>query len=297
MINIPTTFILGAGASVDYLYPSGVGLMERVVRQLKTPGGPEWKALLDLGHRKAHLSKFADDLYLSGRSSVDAFLEHRRDYIEVGKDAMAYILVQFEELVTLFRIQDNWYQYLFENMNAPFERFSENRLSIITFNYDRSFETYFFNALQKSYKKNDSEVADVLRRIPIVHVYGKLGELPWQSANGREYSPTQHLGRIRDAASGIRIIHETDNVDQVFAEARQILQATKRIIFLGFGYHKINLQRLNMGQLKGVEIFGSCLGLTDVEHISVGREFKPNRITLKGRGWRNIEFLREMISL
>ena len=45
------------------------------------------------------------------------------------------------------------YQYLSVKLNSSFEEFGENKLSIITFNYDCSLEHYLLNSLINSHEK------------------------------------------------------------------------------------------------------------------------------------------------
>lgn len=85
-------------------------------------------------------------------------------------------------------------QNLFNSLNRPFQEFGENPVSFIRFNYDISVEYYLFNCLKNSYRQTDDEGAKQLRKIPIVHVHGNLGALPWQGfLDGREHGGT--LGR------------------------------------------------------------------------------------------------------
>lgn len=92
---------------------------------------------------------------------------------------MAQVLMCCEDNVVMFERGD-WYQYFCDKLNTSFEEFDQNKISIITFNYDRSLEHSLFTALKNSYAKNDRDCASKLKNIPIVHVYGQLGYLPWQ---------------------------------------------------------------------------------------------------------------------
>ena len=71
------------------------------------------------------------------------------------------------------------YEYLSVKLNSSFEEFGENKLSIITFNYDCSLEHYLLNSLINSHEKTRDECAKALTQIPIVHVYCQLGERPY----------------------------------------------------------------------------------------------------------------------
>lgn len=247
MITIPTVFVLGAGASMPYGYPSGYMLKELICKNLIEKHNVRYKELLDLGHKPSEIKHFRDALFFSGKESVDAFLEHRTKYIKIGKAAIARCLIAQEDEITMFEVGD-WYQYLYDKLNAPFEEFGLNKISIITFNYDRSLEHYLFTSLKNSYGKSDECCAAILGNIPIVHLHGQLDKLPWQDNGGRKYISSATLEQAEKAASEIRIIHEDINVDEdpEFKKTHSLFKTAKRVCFLGFRYHESNVNRLRL---------------------------------------------------
>ena len=150
---------------MDFQYPSGEGLKANVLQMTGDHNNDAYRTLLSLGYSNEIVGEFNTSLRFSGRPSVDAFLEYRHEFMGVGKASMALSLIVFENRNALFGSGGNWYEHLFGRMNAPFDSFGENRLSVVTYNYDRSLETYLFEALKHSYGKSDVEVADVLAKI------------------------------------------------------------------------------------------------------------------------------------
>src|SRR5439155_12097451 len=134
----------------------------------------------------------------------------------------------------------DWYEYLFGKLKASFEEFGQNKLSVITFNYDRSLEHYLLTVLQNSHGKGFNECADMLAPIPIVHVYGQLSQHRYPHPQARIYRPDLEKfgGAAVSAAAGIKILHETE---PKFDEAHKLLTAAERVCFLGFGYHPLNI--------------------------------------------------------
>ncbi len=297
MIDQPTALILGAGASMDFAYPSGRKLTEQVVQITKDPRSNAYRCLLELEFNETQISEFTNALRMSGRLSVDAFLEHRPEYIDIGKVAMTLSLVRFENINNLFGSADNWYIYLFNRMEAPFSSFADNKISFVTFNYDRSLEVYLFTALKNAYGKSDREVFEVISQIPIIHVHGKLGGLPWETPKGRKYESVDDPKLISSSAQGIKIISESSNIDESFGEARKVINNCERIIFLGFGYHRSNLDRLNIDLSSNHTIYGSCYGFTKRECDLVRAYFKPANIYLGLSAWKVRDYLRERVSL
>jgi len=211
--------------------------------------------------------------------SVDAFLENRPEFLEVGKAAMACALIPYEHEPRLYRISQEmrWYEYLFLKMSAKLEEFRENELSIITFNYDRSLEHFLYLALKNSYGVPDEVYTSHLQNIPIVHVYGKLGELPYIHTRGRAYDPTVNTDIVNQCVAAIRIIQEGKediNKEPQFMKAHELMRDAEIICFLGFGYHKTNVGRLRFDRLpEKKQVLGSAYGIGEGERPPIQRLF------------------------
>jgi hypothetical protein len=258
------------------------------------------RQLYTAGFAEEQILAFQEDLAKSGTQSVDAFLEHRREFLEVGKAAIACALVPLEREESFFSENpQNWYEYFFNKLNVRFEEFDKNSVCVLTFNYDRSLEHYLFTALSHKFGKSAEECAEKLRSIPIIHLYGHLGHLPYVSDEGVAFGSVLNPGILKKCAEGIRVIHEDVSGEPQFQEAHQQLRAAERICFLGFGYDKTNLERLaayspNPRQ----ERIGSTVGLISREiffieqqlkHLGFGDKYSLNTLSLSKD---SLEFLR-----
>jgi hypothetical protein len=162
-------------------------------------------------------------------------------------------------------------------MVGAFDDFAGNKLSIITFNYDRSLEQFFFSALLHRFGRNEWETAEAISHIPVIHVHGHLGELPWKADRAGEIRPyTNELTAetLRIASQSIKIIHEDIDNTAEFERARSLIQGAQRLFFLGFGYHPKNLQRLGfvLGRPAGAGwpyVSGTWQGMTRPEHTRI----------------------------
>ncbi len=218
--------------------------------------------------------------------SVDAFLENNPKYIDIGKAAIAASLIPVEMPGSLLRSEEeepNWYEYLFNQLGARKDEFRRNKLSIVTFNYDRSLEYFLFSALKNSYGLNDAEAADLLTAVPIVHVYGMLGQPHFLAEDGRPYSPKVTPQTIKSCASNIKIIHELSGSTDELDKAHALIKDAKTVCFLGFGYHPINVGRLQVNELMrpSARLLGSAYRLGRDEIRRAGELFKQHweRIT------------------
>jgi hypothetical protein len=299
MITKSTVLILGAGASRPFDYLTGKELKRKICNNLES-----WAELfqysgIDLNkvrHFKEHLEKSPD-------RSVDAFLEHRPEFLRIGKMAIARVLIPFENESTLFdnrSERNNWYEYLFNKMSCQFEEFENNKLSVVTFNYDRSIEYYFFTGMQNKYGKNFEKCTNKLKKIPIIRLHGQLGYLPWQSADSgkwRQYSADiSERFAFREAAELIKIISENIGDDPEFTIAHELIEKAEVVYFLGFGYNDNNLQRLNIkAKRPGQIILGSSfgLGIAEIEEIKT----KWKYLTLADAKHDVLSFLRNCAPL
>lgn len=292
MITKPTVLILGAGASMPYGFLSG----EELVKIIEKRDEVYWEKSIrkgkfylygGFGYKISDYLTFRRELLKSHQSSVDAFLEWRSEFMEIGKLVIADILIEHENQETLARKEENrWYTGLLNRKlsGSSLEEFTDNKLSVITFNYDRSFEQFLFMTLQSRYAETSiKKVADVVNKIEIVHVHGTLGRLSWREGDGdiREYETNITSETLKVAAGGIKIVTdaELDKSDE-FNRARELLLKSEIVFFLGFGYLKANIERLRELDTSMV-IRGTVLGLTDPEIDKLSADYKWLSVTPK----------------
>ena len=167
--------------------------------------------------------------------------------------------------------------------------------AFVTFNYDRSLEHFFRTALANSYKKTPAEVRAVLEKIPIVHVHGALGAL--DAKDGRTYKPDLHTPDIQTAMGNIAIMPEAKHSSPEFEEARGMLESATRIFFLGFGYDKSNMKRLEVraydGKIGGGTSMG--LGLTERQDIDVNWHVPLFASNPLAKDLNSLEFLKNLV--
>ena len=244
MITVPTTLILGAGASEPYGFPLGVDLLNQVCSLENRP-----RPLKDAGFTDEDIGTFFDDLKHSAHSSVDAFLEKFQQYVEIGKAAMAATLIPCEDPTRLFPPQvsrPHWYEFLANRLEVGTPRFDENQLSVVTFNYDRSLEHYLYKVLLTRCGGGDTEAFGLLTSIPMIHVHGTLGAYSPLGGDGRPYTQEVTAETVRMAAGDIRIVSDADVETEQFQTARTLLKQAERIYFLGFGFQSDNVRRLEV---------------------------------------------------
>jgi hypothetical protein len=262
-----TVLVLGAGASAPYGFPSGHALLLNVLNDLPSSLSKLAKGRADvvrdiLMERQIEerlVYEFLQRLSKSGQPSVDLFLERNPEYVDIGRLATVLSLMPCEKETDLTDINilstengKRWYWHLFQQLDARAGEFPSGDVSIITFNYDRSLEQYLFVALKNSYNLTDSECLRKLSSLPVLHVHGSFGSLPWRRPRdqaampyGEELDP-QLCWKVADE---IKIPSDASRSSPVFEEARDRISTARRVYFLGFGCHDDNLRRLGVREI------------------------------------------------
>jgi hypothetical protein len=298
LINVDTVFVLGAGASQPFGLPLGVELYRDVIDHFIVNGANR-KLLLDTtSHREGQLDNFLNALRRSGLTSVDAFLERRyEEFLDIGKAAMAIELLLREQEGLLWNVP-NWMLYLYGRMGSEsFAEFSNNDVSFVTFNYDRSLEHFLCTSLANSYGRSTEEVAEAMKTIPVVHLHGRLGYLPWEDKNGRAYGDKTIDNRIVElCVKEMRVVHEdiTDR-DAIFTEAKRLLKKAKRVYLMGFGFGNKNVERIDLPSLTPEVFYGTAYGMTQAETVSSAK-LCGRRVSLYN-SYPCLELLREQAQL
>jgi len=202
-------------------------------------------------------------------------LELRGRLVAPGKALMARMLLVCEQ--NMLRPPDDrevtrypdamWYENLWDAFDLrSLDSFSATPLTVVTFNYDRSLEYHLVRALRVRFEASDKECAEALDSIGPIHLHGQLGFLPGFSEDAGKVVGFGGLpGGITAvdcirAAQAIKILHEANPSDDAFARAQSAIAAAERVIFLGFGYARKNVERLRLD---------ACMRLTTKLYLCV----------------------------
>ncbi len=283
MITTPTVFILGAGASIPYGFPSGRALRDNLVNWKDislSKGGPF--------HDRSATLEFSQALGRSKIDSIDAFLQERHErFLQVGKYCVAGALTALEIPSHCNPADEDWIQALWEIMRRGSNReISKNKIAFISYNYDRSLEHCLTEAMTHSFGVSRQAAWQELRKIPIVHPHGVLAPyLPYPEAwdqldgeskrrlatnpgEGRFYFPS-HESNLATclAAEHLNLYWEKRTTDpSPQATMKTLLSTATRVVFLGFGFLDANMEHLQ-GMLPPVtrcEFFGTRKGLSEI---------------------------------
>jgi hypothetical protein len=294
VISKPTVFILGAGASAPYGFPTGGQLLNTICKELSDPSGDLFQLMYQCGFNPQLIANFAEALDASMQPSVDMFLEHRMEFVELGKAAMAAVLLPCEDETRLSRrgTKSHWYEYIFNEMRTDVASFLANKVWFYTFNYDRSLEWFFYRALKYSYNLDDETCSKIVNGLNIKHLYGDFGSLFNQ--NPFKYSPELTGQRVLRAIEGIQIMPEGPQKPEAFIGAHVCMREDAEVVcYLGVGYHPINMKRLMIHKLEpGKDVFACAYGKKKAERDRIKAQF-DGHVILGAENHDALTFLRE----
>ena len=295
-----TVFILGAGASRPYGFPSGRELREQICSDHIV----DCQAFLGANARIKEANPqeigkaedFVDTFHKSSIKSIDLFLARNPEFSNRGKRAIIFRILKAEQESgfreeTPHKHQD-WYSWLFERLTEElvrkedYIRFSENNVSFITFNYDRSLEHFLYESMLNSFNGvGTDKVIEQVNTIGVFHVYGKVAPLEWQSGvDSVEYGMDLRHTNVEELRKNLRIVYE-QGLNPELEKAQEIIKKAGRIFFLGFGYAIENLDALNIPETLRSEhaVFGTALGLSERERkiVESGLKHSAERVTLE----------------
>jgi len=293
MITEKTVFVLGAGASKPYGFPTALELRKNIIYDFPDMFKSSFAEFNGVPLDKVDLRKDLEELIntfkYSSTKSIDLFLSRNKRFYEIGKRIAAYLIADCETK-SKFRedIEEpkfDWYMHLFDfltkeisNPEGIISLLENNQVSFISFNYDRSLEHFIHESLFNSFTTKRNEIKSLICKIKIQHVYGKISALPWENnSSGIKYGNPEYFGFLENLENNIRIIFEERTDD--LSEAKQLISEAQRIFFLGFGYADENLEALEFNKLisQSHNIYGTGLGLTDSERNRVVSKLKGNK--------------------
>jgi hypothetical protein len=150
-------------------------------------------------------------------------------------------------------------------------------------------ECYFCGVIENNLKISRAKAAEWLTKEFITHPHGTLGKyrgerLNWLSDRRDQYT------RIKKALDGIVVISEANPKTASYAKARKLLEVSQNYVFLGFGYHSQNMERLgfpNICKKQNRDIYASHKGVPKSEWWNICKyDFSADN--LFGQNWPSL---------
>jgi hypothetical protein len=314
--------VLGAGASKEVNLPIGTELKTEIARLLdirfkhgnqQESGDYQITEALRLiaSKEKDQIGQINAFLHMCWRirdampqaMSIDNFIDCHADEAKItvcGKLAIARAILLAEANSTLTIDRSNVYNKLNFAKNAKswfngfFQLLTENcrieglparlrSIGVITFNYDRCFEHYVFNAIQNYYGVTAEKSSELLTNLEVHHPYGMVGALPWmRRQTSIDFGTEVHGNELVSVSQQLRTFTEgTDpNVSDIDL-VRATISDARRLTFLGFAFHRLNMELLfgadeptKKRSTQGV--FGSAFGMSPSDCAVISKELSAH---------------------
>ena len=143
------------------------------------------------------------------------------------------------------------------------------QVAFITFNYDRTIEKVLFHWIMSVTDLDATQAEKAVQAIEIIHPHGCLGQLNFQRYTDDGYG--SEVEDLNKAASQIRTYSEENSRNQELARVEELCENAKRLIFLGFSYHKRNMEILFPRAMEpNGEVWGTAYNLSRKQLIEAG---------------------------
>lgn len=301
--------VLGAGASAEVGLPVGSKLLEEIVKLTfvhfdvgrQTKGDPHiveaLRCLLNEGREVERLNEHLRagwQLSVSARQalSIDNVIDALEDpKIElVGKLGIVRAIHQAERGSTYFKdehghfetldvrkFKGTWYdsltKLLTENVRKSRVTTIFDNLEIINFNYDRCLEQYLPHSLANYYGMKPHEIREILPALRVHRPYGIAGRLPWQDGD----APAVKFGggtpqELALAAQQVRTFTEQVEEGDALRDIRRAIANADRIVFLGFAFHRQNVELLSSKAMDHAEVVATAMSISKSDKAVIAQE-------------------------
>ncbi|WP_339709483.1 hypothetical protein [uncultured Sphingosinicella sp.] len=309
MFRAKTVLVVGAGASTEVGLPMGHDLLKRLVKlthitfeyHRQKTGDPEiveaLRIILNEGQEVEIINQYIKAGWQLSESSKQAIsIDNVIDALEddkielIGKLGILRSIHKAEFESQAFRcespdkddinienFEQSWYSSLTKLLTEGVKRSDIGKIfqniEIINFNYDRCLEHYLPISLGKYYGISPNDFRRIMNSLVIHRPYGVAGRLPWQkgdlpSVPFGQCSPA-HLAQV---VQQIRTFTERVEEGAVLSEIKKSISQSDRIIFLGFAFHRQNVQILSQEVQDHTEVVATAYGISKSDKFVIANE-------------------------
>jgi hypothetical protein len=268
-MDIPTLFVIGAGASAGYNLPLGSELVGEIVDSLSQstlpPGSLDHGDLLAESIHQDSMRTLAHRVRESRSPTIDAFLRHAPDR-DALLNAMASVIWRAEDKALQYdkKATDDWISWLYHNrLEQHPDNFQQNSFAVLSFNYDRLPQAIFATMMCNLFGHSSKKCLEVVQQeltgdLPrFTHVHGCISPPLTTSLVGNEADLEKIRSNFVEGVAGsncsdLRTMFDPPN-EEMKKEVANLVCWADRVIFLGIGYHQQMLDLFNIQGMSGVQ--------------------------------------------
>ena len=337
-----TVFVIGAGASSEVNLPTGHQLKEKIAQLLdirfqhgisqisgdRTITDALRESTKYSSHQNDELNSYLHEAQHIGDAlqlalSIDNFIDQHRDNEKIalcGKLAIVKSILEAEGHSLLYFKQDridstisfkslektwylNFFRLLTENCQKDELKERFDSITLIIFNYDRCVEFFILKALQKTYKIDEKEAADLVKCLSIYHPYGSVGLLPSLATNNTiAFGQLPNANQLLALAQQIKTFTEgTDPKSSDIQEIKEHMARATHLCFIGFAFHKLNMNLITpASEIKNAPIvrcFATAYGVSDSNKEEISQKisslYSNHEVSVKIKSLKCNKFFNE----
>lgn len=209
-----------------------------------------------------------------------------REILEAEHQSHIYVDPrQPDEAFNYERLRDTWFNafwhLLIENCPSSDLPARLQAIQLVIFNYDRCVEHFLFHNMKRHYGMNNSEASALLSKLEVYRPYGSVGALPWQKGQNAVGFGLEATGaQLLTLSSQIKTFTEgTDPHSSEISAIRACVKDTRRLVFLGFAFHRQNMRLLFPESYRGdtrmnTRCFATAYNISDNDAEEIGYEIE-----------------------
>lgn len=308
MLSKPTTFVLGAGASVDFGFPTGATLQSQVAQCLAVDDRRQFRdsviteAILYYNQSEQRPNDFGQYINAANRivegmpvaGSIDNFLHTHSSnqyIVALGKLAIAHLILKSERdlkaatksaagqmstLLATERYSKSWYSQFIRMLTTGTQSDKPadllKNVRFVVFNYDRCLEQVLLLALMNYFGLDTGAAHKLLAEIEIVHPYGSLGSLTAGAPDHVQFGAD--CIDLFSISQGIRTFTESVHGDTA-EQAKQSIATADRLVFLGFGFLPQNMDLLApINARSASRVHATTMGISALDRVIVREQLR-----------------------
>jgi hypothetical protein len=316
MLKQRTLFIIGAGASRELDFPTGDELLfhisQKLVFEIDSLDNIQsdqrfWLAVKRLcSERNANIKDYFAATAemrtgLNLAQSIDNYVHTHSDkpiFLDLAKLSIALFILAAEG-VTIKNVPqkplkstssrpDYWLSVFCRHHFAGYKSAALDRLfdnvAFVSFNYDRCIEHSLRTNVANYFGLDDSSAIEICNKVKIFYPYGSLGNLNSSgNTNGLQFGADVNPESLVVASKNIKTFTEGVDDPNLTRDLREIIDWSKHIVFLGFGFIDLNMRLLGSVNHIGMpkKTFGTAFGMSEpnlreLQQIVPQQFFAPN---------------------
>ena len=214
--------------------------------------------------------------------SIDNYLHAHSDKqarVELGKLLIAYSLLISEkdsklkfnpdniyEKFYFANVEGTWLVALFRSLVAAgrLEQLADwlQRITFVSFNYDRVIHRFFFLATQVVFDLSEEEAYRFCEEnLTVLYPYGSLGRVKPTNRNSG-FGQIENPQMLISAANNLRVFTEGGE-DQIRQSVHQSILDAESVWYLGFSFLHLNMEYLKPTEQTSFRVFGTLRGVSN----------------------------------